>query len=381
MIYLNCAATSAQKPPCVREAVLQALESPGSSSRGASEQDLNAARTVFDARLAVADCLGATHPERVVFCANATQALNTALFGLLAPGDHAIATDYEHNSVLRPLNALAAQGVMTSYIPVDRLGRLELERLESLFQPHTRLVVISHASNLTGVVLPVREVAQAAHEHGAFVVLDAAQTAGVLPLNMVELGVDVLCFTGHKALMGPQGTGGLIVAPEVSLCPLLYGGTGVQSALPSQPDTYPEHLEAGTLNTPGIAGLGAAARWLATTGVEEVARHERALRSRFVAGVSACAGVTLYGEVPRCEHVATVALNIGGRDSAQVADELAQRFGIAVRAGLHCAPRAHAALGTTGQGAVRFSFGWFTTEAEVDCAVDAVCTLAHEAGA
>lgn len=378
MIYLNNAATTERKPPCVLEAVMRELEHPGSSSRGAAAQDLDAARTVLDARRALAELFGSAHPERVIFCANATQALNTALFGLVRPGDHVIATDYEHNSVLRPLYELERRGVEVSFVPVDPSGVLEFERLEGLFRPNTRLVVASHASNLTGVVLPVRAMARAAHEHGALFVLDAAQTAGALPLHMDELGVDVLCFTGHKALMGPQGTGGLVLAPHVAMDPLLHGGTGVQSALPHQPDAYPEHLEAGTLNTPGIAGLGAAARWFLEQGVERVARHEQELRDRFVTGARELRDVTLYGEAPGLEHVATVALNLGAVDSARVSDELAYRFGIATRAGLHCAPRAHAALGTRGQGAVRLSFGWFTTQDDVDAALDALAVLASE---
>ena len=381
MIYLDNAATTLHKPPEVAEAVKNAILTAGNASRGAHGVSLSASRMVFETRSRLAKLFGCPRADHVVFTANSTEALNIAIYGLFSSGDHVISTDLEHNSVLRPLYDLQARGVSVDFVPADRQGNIRYEDMETLFRPETKAVVCTHASNLTGNLLDIAKIGAMAHAHGALLVADASQTAGAVPIDMQRMNIDVLCFTGHKALMGPQGTGGLIVAPEVSLRPLLYGGTGVQSALPSQPNTYPEHLEAGTLNTPGIAGLGAAARWLARTGVEEVARHERALRSRFVAGVLACAGVTLYGEVPRCEHVATVALNIGGRDSAQVADELAQRFGIAVRAGLHCAPRAHAALGTTGQGAVRFSFGWFTTEAEVVCAVDAVCTLAHEAGA
>lgn len=380
MIYLNNAATTVRKPPCVAQAVAAALAGAGSAARGASEDDLAAGRTVLEARLALAELFGFGHPERVVFTANATQALNTAIFGTVRPGDHVVATAYEHNSVLRPLNLLAAErGAQVDYVPVAPTGAVALEDFDRLITPGTRLVVISHASNLTGAVLPVPQVAEIAHARGALVLVDAAQTAGARPVRMAELGADLLAFTGHKALMGPQGTGGLLVAPGVDVRPLVHGGTGVQSALPTQPAGYPEHLEAGTLNTPGIAGLGAAARFIAQTGVEKIQAHDAALRRRFTAAVRDLAGVTLYGEADGMDHVATVALNVGARDSARVADELAFAYGIATRAGLHCAPRAHEALGTRGQGAVRFSFGYFTTEAEVDAAAAALAEIAQAA--
>lgn len=380
MIYLNNAATTVRKPPCVAQAVAAALAGAGSSSRGAAEDDLAAARLVMEARFALAELFGFNRPERVVFTANATQALNTAIFGTVRPGDRVVATAYEHNSVLRPLSLLAAErGVRVDYVPVAPSGSVAMEDFDRLVAPGTRLVVISHASNLTGSVLPVAQVAALAHARGALVLVDAAQTAGAWPVGMAELGADLLAFTGHKALMGPQGTGGLLVAPGVEVRPLLHGGTGVQSGLPHQPAGYPEHLEAGTLNTPGIAGLGAAARFVAEAGVERIRAHDAALRRRFAAAVRDLPGVMLYGEGDGMDHVATVALNVGDLDSARVADELAHTYGIATRAGLHCAPRAHGALGTRGQGAVRFSFGYYTTEAEVDAAVAALAEIARGA--
>ncbi len=380
MIYLNNAATSARKPPCVVEAVARALTSgAGSSARGAAAADLDAARTVFEARCALAELFAFSHPERVVFFANATQALNTAIFGTVRPGDHVVATAYEHNSVLRPLALLErTRGARVSYVPVARSGAIALEDFDRLITPGTRLVAVSHASNLTGAVLPVAEVARMAHARGALVLVDAAQTAGALPVELDALGADLAAFTGHKALMGPQGTGGLAVAPQVEVEPLFCGGTGVQSARDRQPDTYPEHLEAGTANTPGLAGLAAGVRFVQEQGVEGIRAREEALRARFVSGVSAVPGVRVYGEGDGMGHVATVALNVGDADSARVADALAQRWGIATRAGLHCAPRAHEALGTRGQGAVRFSLGFYTTADEVDAAVRAVAAVARE---
>ena len=379
MIYLNNAATSERKPPCVVEEMLRVLQGTGSSSRGASEDDLSAARTVIGARLALAGLFSFDHPERVVFAQNATLALNMAILGTVRPGDHVVTTAYEHNSVLRPLNYLAREhGVQVDFVPVAPDGSICLADVKRLVTPGTRLVAVTHASNLTGAILPVGEIARIAHAAGALVLVDASQTAGALPVSMPALGADLLAFTGHKALMGPQGTGGLLVGEGVQVAPLLHGGTGVHSALPDQPDDYPEHLEAGTLNTPGIAGLGRAARFVLETGVEAIRAQEAALRERFVAGVRRLPGVVVYGLADGLEHVPTVALNVGTVDSARVADRLAYEFGIATRAGLHCAPRAHKALGTLGQGAVRFSFGYYTSQDDVDAAVAALAQIAAE---
>ena len=379
MIYLNNAATSERKPPCVIEEMLRVLQGTGSSSRGASEDDLSAARAVIGARLALAELFSFDHPERVVFAQNATLALNMAILGTVRPGDHVVTTAYEHNSVLRPLNCLAREhGAQVDFVPVAPDGSICLADVKRLVTPGTRLVAVTHASNLTGAILPVEEIARIAHAAGALVLVDASQTAGALPVSMPALRADLLAFTGHKALMGPQGTGGLLVGEGVQVAPLLHGGTGVHSALPDQPDDYPEHLEAGTLNTPGIAGLGRAARFVLETGVEAIRAQEAALRERFVAGVRRLPGVVVYGLADGLEHVPTVALNVGTVDSARVADRLAYEFGIATRAGLHCAPRAHEALGTLGQGAVRFSFGYYTSQDDVDAAVAALAQIAAE---
>lgn len=379
MIYLNNAATTIQKPPAVAEAVVAAMTSAGSSSRGASADDLAAARSVAGARVHVARLFGFTHPERVIFTLNATMALNIAIFGLLHPGDHVITTDFEHNSVLRPLHELERRGVIElDYVPADATGRLHTEELEGLFRPNTAAVVATHASNLTGALVDAAALAAAAHAHGARFVLDASQTAGAWAVHMDEIGADIICFTGHKALMGPQGTGGLIVAPDVELTPLVHGGTGVKSADPFQPASYPEHLEAGTLNTQGLAGLDAAVSFLLELGVERVTAHEGALRERLVAGVADIPGITVYGAQDGHAHTGVVALNLAGVDSSTLADRLAVDYGIATRAGLHCAPRMHAALGTLERGAVRFSFGWYTTEADVDEAIRAMRELARD---
>lgn len=379
MIYLNNAATTIQKPPAVAEAVVAAMAGAGSSSRGASANDLAAARSVAGARVRLARLIGFSHPERVIFTQNATMALNTAIFGLLRPGDHVITTDFEHNSVLRPLHELERCGVIDlDYLRADASGSLHMEDLEGLFRPNTAAVVATHASNLTGAIVDAAALAEAAHAHGARFVLDASQTLGALPVDMASLGADILCFTGHKALMGPQGTGGLAVVSDVELAPLVHGGTGVKSADPFQPESYPEHLEAGTMNGHGLAGLDAALEFLLDLGIDQVERHERDLRERFCAGVAGVAGVTVYGQDDGHGHTGVVALNLAGMDSSTLADRLAYEHGIATRAGLHCAPRMHAALGTLEQGAVRFSFGWYTTASDIDAAVEALAAIAAE---
>lgn len=378
MIYLNNAATTIQKPPEVARAVIEAMAGAGSSSRGASADDLAAARAVAGTRSRLARLIGFGHPERVAFTLNATMALNTAIFGLLRPGDHVITTDFEHNSVLRPLNELSRRGAIElDHLPADASGRLHMEELDGLFRPGTRAVVATHASNLTGAVTDAAALARAAHSHGALFILDASQSLGCLPVDMGAIGADILCFTGHKALMGPQGTGGLVVSPEVELAPLVHGGTGVKSAEPFQPESYPEHLEAGTMNAQGLAGLSAALGYLLALGVERVAEHEEGLRRRFLDGLCGLPAI-VYGEHDGHSHTGVVALNLAGLDSSTVADRLAYEHGVATRAGLHCAPRMHAALGTLDRGAVRFSFGWYTTAADVDAALEALDAIARE---
>ena len=375
MIYLNHAATSLQKPEGVAEAMLQALHY-GSVARGVSECSLSMARQITKLRMTLAEFFGFSHPERVIFTKNVTEALNLVLFGLLQPGDHVISTDLDHNAVLRPLYLLEKQGVAVDFAAADRQGNISYEALEGLFRPDTRALVCTHASNLTGNVLHIREMSAMAHRHGALLILDAAQTAGERPIHMERDGIDVLCFTGHKALMGPQGTGGLLLSPSVSLRPLISGGTGILSFEKEQPQAYPEHLEAGTLNGPGLCGLLAAVQFLQKTGVEKVQKRLQALTTAFYAGVREIPGITIYGDFQGfpalADHGPIVTLNLAGISSAELAEILSSQYGIEVRAGGHCAPRMHEALGTRDTGAVRFSFGYFTEESEVQAAVQAL---------
>lgn len=375
-IYLDSAATSLHKPPQVARAVAEAICTAGNAARGAHGASMAASRTVYDTRCLVARLLGCPRPDHVAFTANSTMALNMAICGLLTPEDHAVSTDLEHNSVLRPLYALQRQGMGLSFLPADGNGRLDYDALEGLFRPDTRAVVCTHASNVTGDMPDIPRIAALAHAHGALLILDASQTAGAVPLDMAALGADVLCFTGHKSLLGPQGTGGLCIRPGVELRPLLRGGSGVHSFDREQPQDYPTRLEAGTLNSHGIAGLDAAADYLLTRGVETVEQTEHTLMQRFYEGVRDIDGITVYGDFSLPRRAAIVALNLRDWDSAEVSDALYTDYGIATRPGAHCAPRLHQALGTAAQGAVRFSFSSFNTEAEVDAAIRAVRELA-----
>lgn len=376
MIYLDNAATTLHKPQQVIDAVVHAMQSMGNCARGTHEEALDAARTVYDARVRLASLFGCPRVDHVAFTANSTEALNIAINGLIDPGDHVISTDLEHNSVLRPLYRLEAEhGAELSFVPADKLGNVDYADFERLMKPNTRAIVCTNASNLTGTVLDIERIAKTAHSHGALVIVDASQTAGCWPIDMKKMGIDVLCFTGHKGLMGPQGTGGICVKEGIEIRPFKVGGSGVQSYSRTHPAEYPTRLEAGTLNGHGIAGLGAAAKFISETGVENIHAKERSLMLRFYEGVKNIEGVTVYGDFTK-DKTAIVALNIRDYESGEVSYELSQGYGIATRPGAHCAPRMHKALGTAEVGAVRFSFSFYNTEEEIDEAVRAVAELA-----
>ncbi len=377
MIYLDNAATTLHKPDCVVQAVTQALCSLGNASRGTHSSSLKGARTVYETRCAVADLFGFDHPDGVVFTANSTESLNIAINGLFSPGDHVITTDLEHNSVLRPLYRLVdEQQVQLSIVPADKRGCVEYDDFARLIQPNTRAIVCTHASNLTGNVLDLAKISAIAHAHGLLLIVDASQTAGAYPIHMNDMGIDVLCFTGHKGLLGPQGTGGLCVRPGVEIRPWKVGGSGVQSYSRTQPAEMPTRLEAGTLNGHGLAGLHAALEFLKETGVENIHKKEISLARQFYDGVKAIPGITLYGDFSTWNRTAIVTLNLEGYDSGELSDALSEDYGIATRPGAHCAPRMHQALGTTETGAVRFSFSWFNTPEEVETAIRAIRELA-----
>ncbi len=377
MIYLDNAATTLRKPPEVIEAVMRAMNALGNASRGTHASSLDASRTIYDARVKIAKLFGCRRADHVVFTSNATEALNIAINGTIGSKKHVITTDLEHNSVLRPLYRLEAERqVELNFAAADRHGNIDYADLERLVRPDTQAIVCTHASNLTGNMVDLAQVGRIAKAHNLLFIVDAAQTAGEFPIDMEVMGIDILCFTGHKALMGPQGTGGLCMREGVAIKPWKVGGTGVQTYSQTQPEALPALLEAGTLNGHGIAGLTAAVDYINSVGIEAIRVKEDYLTRRFVDGVSRFGGVTVYGDFAAERHAPVVALNIRDYDSGAVADELSEAYGIAVRPGAHCAPRMHQALGTTQQGAVRFSFGWFTEAADVDAAIRAVKELA-----
>ncbi|HAI52225.1 MAG: aminotransferase class V-fold PLP-dependent enzyme [Limnochordia bacterium] len=379
MIYLDQAATSFPKPGEVVEAVVRALRSAGSSARGGHELSLAASRLVFQARLTAAEFFGAADPSRIAFTANATESLNLALFGLLEPGDHVITTAQEHNSVLRPLFLLERRGVDLTIVPVDRRGVVDLDQLKISLRPGTKAVVVTHGSNLTGNLLDLDHVMGFCREHELILILDAAQTAGWYPYNLTRQPIDVLCFTGHKALYGPQGTGGIYIRPGLQLKPLKVGGSGTQTFAREHPREMPEALEAGTLNTPGIAGLAAGIAWVQSLGLERIRQREAQLTRYFHQRVQEIPGVELYGDFSAPERLPIVTLNLPGLEASLVSGLLAQE-GICTRSGGHCAPLLHRALGTEERGAVRFSFSHVNTEAEIDVAVEALQRIAQEYG-
>jgi cysteine desulfurase / selenocysteine lyase len=373
VIYFDNAATSWPKPAPVRAALSDYFgDAGGNPGRAGHRMSVAAARVVEDAREALAALLHVNDPSRIAFTQNATHALNLALYGLLRPGDHVVTTSIEHNSVMRPLRHLESRGIAVTVVACAPDGRIDAQSVRNAIRPDTRLLVTTQASNVVGTLFPVAELASMAREQGILYLVDAAQTAGAIPIDMERLGVDMLAFTGHKALLGPTGTGGLYVREGIELAPLTRGGTGSDSAREIQPEFMPDAYESGTLNVAGIAGLDAGVRFLMDAGIEAVNAHERKLVARFLSGAAEIPGVLLYGPRDAALQCGVVSFNVAGATPSEVGLILDQSFGILARTGLHCAPSAHRTLGTFPTGTVRFSFGWFTTPVEVDRALDAL---------
>lgn len=378
MIYMDNAATTMQKPQAVIDAVVAAMSSMGNAGRGANEASLSASRVIYDTRDKLCRFFGGENPRQIVFTNNSTESLNIAIKGLLNPGDHVITTMLEHNSVLRPLYEMEKKGVKLTIIKSNRKGTFSLRDMEEAVLPETRMIICTNGSNLTGNYIDIEKVGEMAHAHGLLFVVDASQTAGVFPIDVQKMHVDVLCFTGHKALLGPQGIGGMYVREGLSIRPLKCGGSGVKTYSKSHPAEMPTALEAGTLNGHGIAGLNAAVDYINEIGVDAIREKEQGLMRRFYEGVKDIPGVKLYGDFGSFNRCAIVTLNIGDYDSSEVSDELLTEYGISTRPGGHCAPLMHEALGTVEQGAVRFSFSHYNTDEEVDTAIRAVRELASD---
>ena len=369
-MYFDNAATTKIKPQCVVDAVCSALTTMGNAARGAYGSSLDASRIVYNTRVKLAKLFNCKSADHVVFTCNATEALNIAIRGSIPDNAHVITTVLEHNSVLRPLYLLEKEnGVKLSFVTSDDRGNAIIEQFEELINEDTKAIVCTHASNLTGNVIDIKRVGKIAHEHNLLFIVDASQTAGILPIDMEDMNIDILCFTGHKGLYGPQGTGGLCIREGIDVKTFKCGGSGVHSYDKEQPQDYPTRLEAGTLNSHGIAGLSVALDFIGKTGIEAIGNKENALAKRFYNGIKDIEGIRIYSDMGALSHTGVVAINLGDTDSAEVADILATDYDIAVRAGAHCAPLMHEALGTKEQGAVRFSFSWFNTEEEVDKAI------------
>ena len=369
MIYLDNAATSWPKAPGVIEAMNEAMRTAGGNpGRSGHRLSVAAARLVYDARDDLAQFFGVSDPSRVVFTANATHALNQAIRGLVTPGDRVVVTGMEHNAVMRPLRDLEAQGVEVTVVPAEADGWVSAEALRAALRHPARLVVATHASNVTGTLLPIAEFARAAHESGAWLVIDAAQTAGVVPIDLRALGVDLLAFTGHKELYGPPGIGGLVIADHFDptvIRPLVCGGTGSRSESELQPRDLPDRFESGTPNLPGIAGLGASIRWLREFGFEWIRVHREQIHAALLDGLADIPRLRVYGTRDVLRSVAIVSLSVGEHPVSRVGHILDQEFDIMTRVGLHCAPAAHQSIGSFPSGTVRLAPGLFTTETEV----------------
>lgn len=356
---------------------MAAFDTLGNAGRGASAPSLDASRVIYETREKLARLFHTGDPRRIVFTANSTESLNIALKGLFSEGEHVITTVLEHNSVLRPLYECRERGVELTILGCDGKGNISYAEMESAVRGNTKAVVCTHSSNLTGNMTGLERVGAIAKKHGLLLVVDASQTAGVCPIDVERMQIDVLCFTGHKSLLGPQGTGGMYVREGVRIRPLLSGGSGIDTYNEAHPEEMPTALEAGTLNGHGIAGLGAALSWIEKTGMDRIRQRELSLMRRFYEGVSCIPGVMVYGDFETDERTPIVSLNILDYDSSEVSDELSMVYGIITRPGAHCAPLMHRSLGTVEQGAVRFSFSYYNTEEEVDLAINAVRVLAY----
>ena len=375
MIYMGNAATTMQKPKEVVQAVAAAMESMGNAGRGAHGASLSASRTVYDTRELLCRFFNGTSPRQIVFTANSTESLNIAIKGVLNPGDHVVTTVMEHNSVLRPLYEMKKKGVELTFVKTDERGVMDLADLEAAIRPDTKAIVCTNGSNLTGNYVDVEAVGAVAAKYNVLFIVDASQTAGVFPIDVQKMHIDILCFTGHKSLLGPQGTGGMYVREGLEIRPLLSGGSGVQTYSKTHPKEMPTALEAGTLNGHGIAGLHAAVEYLMAEGIDKIRTREQELMWRFYEGVKDIPNVKVYGDFTTKNRCPIVTLNIGAYDSSEVGDALLMDYDISIRPGAHCAPLMHEALGTVGQGAVRFSFSHYNTEEEVDTAIRAIQEL------
>jgi len=382
MIYLDNAATSWPKPEAVYQAMDSLMRHTGASpGRSGHLLSITAARIIYETREAVAQLFGVHDPAHIVFTSNATEALNLAIKGLLHIGDHAVTSSLEHNSVMRPLRALEKKGIEVTVVNCSAHGSLDPGDIERAIRPYTRLIVLSHASNVVGTILPVAEVGRIARDHGVPLLVDAAQSAGCYPIDFEAMNIDLLAFSGHKSLYGPQGTGVLCIREGIEslLEPLKYGGTGSYSEYEHQPEFLPDKYESGTPNTVGLAGLGAGVRFVMQEGLSNIRAKEERLTKLLMDGLTTIPGVDTYGKSRPGDRVAIVSFNISGQTPSEVALRLEEDFRIMCRPGLHCSPVAHRTLGTFPQGSVRLSPGHFNSVHDIERTVEAVRQIARKA--
>lgn len=379
-IYLDNAATSFPKAPGVVEAMSAFITEIGTSVHRNISKSSEAEHVVLETRELLCQLFNFNQPENVIFTKNITESLNLVIKGLLRPGDHVIVSAMEHNAVMRPLLGLSEKGVEFSRAPASTLGNLNPQNIFPLIQPNTRAVIMTHASNVSGNINPLTEVGQICREHNLFFIVDAAQSAGCLPIDMQEMNIDALAFTGHKSLLGPQGIGGLLLRDEIAqkIPPWVEGGTGSFSESEEQPDYLPDKFEAGTPNLPGIYGLNAALHFVLETGLKTISDHERQLVSYFLNGLLDIKGAKIVGPGFYAKRAPLVSVDFPGRDNAEIAYRLLNEYNIITRVGLHCAPNTHKTLGTFPDGTVRFSFCWFNTKLELQKTLDAIAAILRD---
>ena len=382
MIYLDNAATSWPKPSRVKEAMIKFIEEVGANpGRSGHLLSIEAARIIYETREALSNLFHVKDPLRIVFTLNATESLNLALKGLLKPGDHVVTSSMEHNSVMRPLRDLEKKGIEVSIIPCSSEGKLDPQELEKRIQSNTRMIVLNHASNVTGTLLPIKEAGLISRRYNLLFLVDAAQTAGAYPIDMERDEIDLLAFTGHKSLYGPQGTGGLVIGERVKekeMIPLKQGGTGSRSEFEEQPDFLPDRFESGTPNGVGLAGLLAGVQFVLEKGVEQIHQQEIGLTQKLIKGLKEIPQVKLYGPEKGEQKIATLSFNIANLSPSDVALRLEREFGILCRPGLHCAPAAHRTIGTFPDGTVRFGLGAFNTEGEIEAVIHAISAISKQ---
>ncbi len=379
MIYLDNAATTFPKPESVYKAMDGCLRGFGANpGRSGHKLALEAGRSIYKTRELVCKLFNIENPMQVIFTSNATDSLNLALKGLLKPGDHVITTSMEHNSMVRPITALESLGVENTIVQCDKQGILDPSTIEAAIKTNTKLIAMTHASNVAGTIMPVEEVGKIARRKGVYLLVDGAQTAGIYEIDVQKLNIDLLALPGHKGLMGPQGTGILYIREGIDLAHMKEGGTGSHSEILQQPDITPDRYESGTPNTPGIVGLGAGIEFIIETGIDKIREHEESLTNTMLEELKKIEGIRIYGPRDAKKQAAVISINIGDEDSSEISYVLDKAFDIAVRSGLHCAPLAHRTMGTFDQGTVRFSMGYFNTKEDVYKAVDALKHICEE---